>query len=120
MGVLRAPKAGYDNSLGLIAKRLREAGESITQEPMPARFRDLVRELDRRAEKETASLKMEVLEELLSTSEPTAKTRTLLKCSGAQRSARLAIDYCSHEAAKLRCPVHGLSRGSYFVDARET
>ena len=79
MGVLRAPKAGYDNSLGLIAKRLREAGESITQEPMPARFRDLVRELDRRAEKETASLKMEVLEELLSTSEPTAKTRTLLE-----------------------------------------
>jgi hypothetical protein len=54
-------------------------GENVAQEPVPARFSDLVRELDRCAEKETAALKMEVLDELLSTKEPTAKTRALLE-----------------------------------------
>jgi len=79
MGVLRASKAGPDSALRLIAKRLREESEDITQEPLSARLRDLVRELDCSAEKENASLKMGVLEELLSTREPTAKTRALLE-----------------------------------------
>jgi hypothetical protein len=81
MGVLRASKAAPDSALRLIARRLREESEDITQEPLPARLRDLVRELDRcaEAEKEKASLKIEVLEELLSTSEPTAKTRAVLE-----------------------------------------
>jgi hypothetical protein len=79
MGVLRASKAAPDSALRLIARRLREESEDITQEPLPARLRDLVRELDRCAEKEKASLSMEVLEELLSTREPTAKTRALLE-----------------------------------------
>ena len=79
MGVLRASKAGPDSALRLIAKRLREESEDITQEPLSARLCDLVRELDCSAEKENASQKMEVLEELLSTREPTAKTRALLE-----------------------------------------
>ena len=78
MGVLRATKVGPDSALRLIAKRLREESEYIIQEPLSARLRNLVRELDRCAEKENASLKMGVLEELLSTREPTAKTRALL------------------------------------------
>jgi len=79
MGVPRESKAGYDNSLGLIAKRLREESESVTQEPLPARFRELLRELDRCPDKGTASLKKEVLDELLSMREPTARTRALLE-----------------------------------------
>ena len=79
MGMLRASKAGPDSAFRLIAKRLREECEDITQEPLSARLCDLVRELDRCAEKGNASLKMEVLEELLSTREPTAKTRALLE-----------------------------------------
>jgi hypothetical protein len=79
MGVLRASKADPYSTFRLIAKRLREESEDITQEPLSARLRDLVRELDRCAEKEKASLKMAVLEELLSTREPTAKTRALLE-----------------------------------------
>ena len=47
MGVLRA-KAGHDSALGLIAKRLRSENDDIAQEPLPARFRDLVRELRNR------------------------------------------------------------------------
>ena len=77
MGVLRASKVAPDSALRLIARRLREESEDITQEPLPARLRDLVRELDRCAEKEKASLRMEVLEELLSMCEPTAKTRAV-------------------------------------------
>jgi hypothetical protein len=79
MGVSRPSKAGPDSAFRLIAKRLREESEDITQEPLSARLRDLVRELDRCAEKENASLKLEVLAELLSTREPTAKTRALLE-----------------------------------------
>jgi hypothetical protein len=79
MGVLRTSKAGPDSALRLIAKRLREESEDIIQQPLSARLRDLARELDRSAEKEKASLNMEVLEELLSTREPTAKTRALLE-----------------------------------------
>jgi hypothetical protein len=79
MGVLRPSKAGPDSAFRLIAKRLREESEDITREPLSARLRDLVRELDRCAEKENASLKLEVLAELLSTREPTAKTRALLE-----------------------------------------
>ena len=79
MGVLRASKAGPDSALRLIAKRLREESEDITQEPLSGRLRELVRDLDRCAAKENASLKMGVLEELLSTREPTAKTRALLE-----------------------------------------
>ena len=79
MGVLRASKVGPDSALRLIAKRLREESEDITQEPLSGRLRELVRDLDRCAAKENASLKMGVLEELLSTREPTAKTRALLE-----------------------------------------
>ena len=44
MPEMHPSKAGYDNSLGLIAKGLRHFGQNVTQEPLPPRFSDLFRE----------------------------------------------------------------------------
>ena len=75
MGETRRSKAGYDSTLGLVALGLRELWSDIAREPVPPRFLDLIKQL----EKAAASVKVEVLDELLTTSEPTAKTRALLE-----------------------------------------
>ena len=46
MGVMRRSEVGYDKTLGLIAKRLREDSEQVTQEPLPTRWVDLIHHLD--------------------------------------------------------------------------
>ena len=51
MGVLRRSEAGYDQTFSLIAKRLREDGEQVTQEPMPTRWVDLILYLDEQERK---------------------------------------------------------------------
>src|SRR5947207_2348589 len=79
MGEMHRSKVGYDTSLRLIGKGLRLLWADILREPVPRRFRDLVGQLDSCAEKGTSSLKMEVVNELLSTAEPTARARTLLE-----------------------------------------
>ena len=46
MGVMRHLEVGYDKTLGLVAKRLREDSEQVTQEPLPTRWVDLILHLD--------------------------------------------------------------------------
>jgi hypothetical protein len=46
MGVMRHSEVGYDKTLGLVAKRLREDSEQVTQEPLPTRWVDLILHLD--------------------------------------------------------------------------
>jgi hypothetical protein len=49
MGVMWRPKVGYNNGpLGLVAKRLREEGQTIKQEALPERWVDLILFLDER------------------------------------------------------------------------
>ena len=51
MGEMRRSKAGYDSSLGTIAKRLRGEDEHITREPLPERWVDLINYLDEQERK---------------------------------------------------------------------
>jgi hypothetical protein len=46
MGVMPRVKAGFDSSLDLIAKRLRDDGENVTCEPLPRHWVDLIHYLD--------------------------------------------------------------------------
>ena len=46
MGEVRWSKAGYDNSLDMIAKGLRGEAEDFAREPLPERWVDLIRYLD--------------------------------------------------------------------------
>jgi hypothetical protein len=58
---MRRSKAGYDISLGRIAERLRDSGESVTKEALPTRWLDLILHLDeqerRRGESRQAETK---------------------------------------------------------------
>ena len=97
MGVLRRSEAGYDQTFSLIAKRLREDGEQVTQEPMPTRWVDLILYLDEQerktreraqrpaydprvleAEREVADQE-KALQELMRTDEPTEEATALLE-----------------------------------------
>ena len=96
MGVMRHSEVGYEKTLGLIAKRLREDSEEVTQDPLPTRWVDLILHLDeqeRRScagpqpaareeiiEAELAVSKQEkVLRELMRTEEPTEEATALLE-----------------------------------------
>ena len=46
MGDMRGSKAGYDRSLGLIAKALRKESQNVAREPLPKRWIDLIHYLD--------------------------------------------------------------------------
>src|SRR5438477_11343652 len=97
MGVLRRSESGYDQMFSLIAKRLREDGEQVTQEPIPTRWIDLILYLDeqerktreraqppacepriREAERAVADQER-VLQELTRTDEPTEEATALLE-----------------------------------------
>ena len=56
MGLSRWSDAGYDMSLRLIGKRLRDKGENVTQEPLPERWVDLIRYLDEQERKRSQGL----------------------------------------------------------------
>ena len=98
MGVMRHSEVACEKTLGLIAKRLREDSEQLTQDPLPTRWVDLILHLDeqerrtcagsqpaackeiRVVEAEPAVSKQEkVLRELMRTDEPTEEATTLLK-----------------------------------------
>ena len=96
MGVMLHSEVGYEKTLGLIAKRLREDSEQVTQEPLPTRWVDLILHLDEQerrscagpqaaacgeiVETELAVSKQEkVLRELMRTEEPTEETAVLLE-----------------------------------------
>jgi hypothetical protein len=48
---MRRSKGGYDISLVLIAKRLRDVGEDVSHEPLPRRWVDLIHYLDDKEQK---------------------------------------------------------------------
>jgi hypothetical protein len=92
----RRSEVGYDQTLGLIAKRFREDGEQVTREPLPARWVDLILHLDEQERNGRAcpqsfarlgvvgaeiavGKQEEVLRELLRTEEPTEEARALLE-----------------------------------------
>ena len=98
MGVMRHSEVAYEKTLGLIAKRLREDGEQVTQDPLPTRWVDLILHLDEQerrtcaglqpaACKETRVIEAElavsnqekVLRELMRTEEPTEEGTALLE-----------------------------------------
>jgi hypothetical protein len=97
MGVMRHLEVGYDKTLGLVAKRLREDSEQVTQEPLPTRWVDLILHLDEQerrtqpaigeeiVEAELAVgnqekvLREKVLRELMRTEEPTEEATALLE-----------------------------------------
>jgi hypothetical protein len=95
---IRHSKVGYDKSLHLIAKRLRDDSENLTREALPTRWLDLIlylNEQERRisegskpkpgeheglAEAQRAVTNQEiVLDELLRTEEPTEDATALLE-----------------------------------------
>ena len=95
---MRRTKAGYDLSLGFIAKRLHDDHQDITHEPLPRRWVDLIHYLDEQerknselprpaadkslslAEAELAVRNQEkVLGELMRTDEPTEEATALLE-----------------------------------------
>ena len=88
MGVMRHSEVAYEKTLGLIAKRLREDSEQVTQDPLPRCWVDLILHLDEQerrsctgpqpaareeiVEAELAVSNQEkVLRELMRTEEPT-------------------------------------------------
>ena len=96
MGVMRHSEVGYDKTLGLVAKRLREDSEQVTQEPLRTRWVDLILHLDEQerrtcagsqpavgeaiVEAELAVRNQEkVLRELMRTEEPTEEATALLE-----------------------------------------
>ena len=46
MSVQPAPKTVLDSALGLIAKRLRGESEEVAHEPLPARWVELIKDLN--------------------------------------------------------------------------
>jgi protein-tyrosine-phosphatase len=96
MGVMRS-ESGYDRTFGLIAKRLREDSEQVTQEPMPTRWVDLILYLDEQEHKTrlrpqpsarelraieakiAVSNQEKVLQELMRIEEPTEEAAALLE-----------------------------------------
>ena len=95
MGGMPRLKAGFDSSLDLIVKRLRDDGDNVTREALPARWVDLILYLDEQERKicapsqhavpeleeaERAVARQEyVLQELLRTDEPTEEAAALLE-----------------------------------------
>ena len=96
MGVMRHSEVGYEKTLGLITRRLREDSEQVTQDPLPTRWVDLIHQLDEQerrscagpqpaareeiVEAELAVGKQEmVLRELMRTEEPTEEATALLE-----------------------------------------
>jgi len=96
MGVMRHSEVAYEKTLGLIAKRLREDGEQVTQDPLPTRWVDLILHLDEQERRSCAgpqpaareeiveaelavSNQEEVLRELMRTEEPTEEGTALLE-----------------------------------------
>jgi hypothetical protein len=98
MGVMPRVKAGFDSSLDLIAKRLRDDGDNVTREALPTRWVDLILYLDEQERKtcarsqhaapreqslgetERAVTRQEkVLQELMRTEEPTEEATALLE-----------------------------------------
>ena len=90
--------AGFDASLGFIAKRLRDNHQEVTREPLPKRWVELIQYLDEQerksfersrssadkplplAEAELAVTNQEtLLRELLRTEEPTEEATTVLE-----------------------------------------
>ena len=51
----RRSEVGYDKTLGLIAKRLREDSEQATREPLPTRWVDLILHLDEQERSSTCA-----------------------------------------------------------------
>ena len=90
-------KAGFDSSLDLIAKRLRDDGANVTREALPARWVDLILYLDEQERKTRARLQPaapeqslveaeravirqeKVLQELMRTEAPTEEATALLE-----------------------------------------
>ena len=97
MGVMPRLKAGFDSSLDLIAKRLRDDGGNVAQEALPARWVDLILYLDEKEHKTSARSQQaalerslvqaqravarqeNVLQELMRTDEPTEEATALLE-----------------------------------------
>ena len=95
MGVMRHSEVAYEKTLGLIAKRLREDGEQVTQDPLPTRWVDLILHLDEQERRSCAgsqpareeiveaelavSNQEKVLGELMRTEEPTEEGTALLE-----------------------------------------
>ena len=98
MGVMRHSEVGYDKTLGLIAKRLREDSDQVTQEPLPASWMDLLLHLDEQEPRTSGGLEPvaceqlpapqaglvagqqeKVLRELMRTGEPTEESTALLE-----------------------------------------
>jgi hypothetical protein len=97
MGVTPRLKAGFDSPLDLIAKRLRDDGDNVTQEALPARWVDLILYLDEQERKTCARSQQaaperslveaqravahqeNVLQELMRTDEPTEDATALLE-----------------------------------------
>jgi hypothetical protein len=96
VGVKRHLEIDYDKTMGLIAKRLREDSEQVTQEALPTRWVDLLLHLDEQerstcagsqsatdeevVEAELAARDQEkVLRELIRTEEPTGEATALLE-----------------------------------------
>ena len=96
MGVMRHSEVGYEKTLGLVAKRLREDSEQVTQEPLPTRWVDLILHLDEQERRSCAdpqpaaseeiveaelavSNQEKVLRELMRTEEPTGEATALLE-----------------------------------------
>ena len=59
MGVMRRSKAGYDESLAMIAKGLRAQDADIAREPLPERWIDLIKYLDEQDRKRSEGTSME-------------------------------------------------------------
>jgi len=94
---MRHSEVGYDKTLGLIAKRLREDSSQVTREPLPTRWLELILHLDEqegntRARSQPTARELRVVEaelavsdqekvlrELMRTEEPTEEARTLLE-----------------------------------------
>ena len=96
MGVMRHSEVGYDKTLGLVAKRLREDSEQVTHEPLPTRWVDLILHLDEQERRTRAGSqpavgeeiveaelavgnREKVLRELMRTEEPTEEATALLE-----------------------------------------
>ena len=96
MGVMRHSEVGYEKTLGLIAKTLREDSEQVTQDPLPKRWVDLILHLDEQERRSCAgpqpaaceeiveaelavSNQEKVLRELLRTEDPTEEDAVLLE-----------------------------------------
>jgi hypothetical protein len=79
MGVMRHPEVAYEKTLGLIAKRLREDSQQITQDPLPTRWVDLVLHLDKGERRSCAGPQPAAREEIVEAELAVTNQETLLR-----------------------------------------